>query len=131
MIDYVKYCRQNGEENATLKSKAHLFMDYHSYKINTQMQTRFLLMLYANLVATILTNPIDVCMTKIMTQQERKYTGLINCLLKVYREEGANKFLAGIHPRFMFNAMNGIMFLYLYEQTVSKYYDLYGSRGPE
>mmetsp|Transcript_31319 Transcript_31319/g.27671 ORF Transcript_31319/g.27671 Transcript_31319/m.27671 type:complete len:89 (-) Transcript_31319:45-311(-) len=60
MIEYVKHCRKNGEEDATLKSKSHLFMDYHNYKINTQMQTRFLLMLYANFVGTVLTNPIDV-----------------------------------------------------------------------
>ena len=131
MIEYVKHCRQNGESNATLKSKAYLFMDYHNYKISTEMQTRFLLMLYANAVGTVITNPIDVCLTKLVTQKERKYKGFIDCLIKVYRQEGPNKLMAGLHPRFMFNSINGVIFLYLYEQVISQFYNIYDERGRE
>lgn len=129
MIDYVKHWRENGEPDATLKNKTHLFIDYHNYKINTQMQTRFLLMLFANAIATLITNPIDVCLTKILTQQERKYTGLLNCMTTVLKEEGAGKLLSGIHPRFMFNSINGIIFLYIYEQLVGKFYEVYRDDG--
>ena len=123
MLGYLKYCREERGENATFESKKHLFIEYHNYDVKTKMNFRFLLMLLGNLVATLITNPIDVCLTKLITQQERKYNGLIDCLRKVYREEGARKFLGGIHPRFMFNAINGTMFLYIYEQVVTAFYD--------
>ena len=45
----------------------HLFYDHHIYEIRTGMQNRFLGMLLANLVATLITNPLDVCLTKLMT----------------------------------------------------------------
>jgi len=60
MIDYVKHLRRNGEPTATLKNKKHLFMEYHNYNVQTPMHYRFLMMLVANLVGTIITNPIDV-----------------------------------------------------------------------
>ena len=38
---------------------------------------------------------------------------------KVYSEEGAYKFfLGGIHPRFMFNMLNGAMFLFIYDRFI-------------
>ncbi|TNV71730.1 hypothetical protein FGO68_gene7209 [Halteria grandinella] len=83
-------------------------------------------MILANLLATLITNPIDVCVTKIMTQQQPKYTGFWQCLVSVYREEGARKFLSGIHPRFMLNFFNGALYLYVYDrfvQSVSSIYD--------
>lgn len=38
---------------------------------------------------------------------------------KVYTEEGPRKlFLGGIHPRFMFNMLNGAMFLFIYDRFI-------------
>ena len=76
------------------------------------------MLLLANLIGTLITNPIDVCLSKILTQtsKEPKYTGLINALKTVYKEEGAWKFLSGAHPRFMFNMVNGLMFLFIYDR---------------
>jgi hypothetical protein len=46
-----------------------------------------------------------------------RYKGLIQTLKTVYREEGRDKLLyGGIHPRFMFNFFNGIMFLFLLDR---------------
>jgi hypothetical protein len=46
-----------------------------------------------------------------------KYKGLINTMQTVYKEEGGRKLLlSGIHPRFMFNLMNGFLFLFVYER---------------
>lgn len=48
-----------------------------------------------------------------------KYTGLFNCAKQVYYEEGARKLtMGGIHPRFMFNMMNGCMFLFIYDRFI-------------
>jgi len=50
-----------------------------------------------------------------------KYSGLYNCLTTVYKEEGLKKlFLGGIHPRFMFNTFNGMMFLFIYDRFMYK-----------
>ena len=34
----------------------------------------------------------------------------------VYKEEGYQKFLSGLHPRFMFNLLNGMMYLFIYDR---------------
>ena len=80
-------------------------------------------MLVANFVATLLTNPFDVVLSKISTQQplhpasnSLKYSGFINCMRTVYAEEGWRKlWLGGLHPRFMFNLFNGFLFLFVYD----------------
>ena len=77
-------------------------------------------MVLASLLGTVITNPIDVCLTKILTQQERKYNGLLDCMKTVYREEGAWKFLSGVHPRFMLNMFNGALFLFVYDRFIQK-----------
>ena len=106
------------------------FYEYHNYKVKTNFTTRLTLMIIANAVACLITNPIDVCLTKILTQnpknirmeglepgQTKKYTGLIQALRTVYKEEGRNKLLlGGIHPRFMFNFFSGTMFLFIYDR---------------
>jgi hypothetical protein len=46
---------------------SYMFHDYHNYDVKTKIHVRYLYMLLANLVATLVTNPIDVCVTKIMT----------------------------------------------------------------
>jgi hypothetical protein len=46
-----------------------------------------------------------------------KYSGIFNCLKTVANEEGYQKlFLGGIHPRFMFNMVNGVAFLFFYDR---------------
>lgn len=49
-----------------------------------------------------------------------KYSGFFNCMSTVYREEGLKKlFLGGVHPRFMFNTFNGVMFLFIYDRFMA------------
>lgn len=79
------------------------------------------MLIFANLLGSLITNPIDVSLAKILTQNEKhatqaKYRGLIRTLLLVYKEEGASKFLSGLHPRFMFNMLNGFVFLFVYDR---------------
>ena len=87
------------------------------------MLYRLTSLIFANAVATLLTNPFDVVLSKIATQQpihpasnKLKYSGFINCMRSVYKEEGWRKLaLGGIHPRFMFNMFNGFLFLFVYD----------------
>jgi len=42
---------------------------------------------------------------------------MFQALKTVYYEEGARKlWTGGLHPRFMFNLMNGLVFLYFYDR---------------
>ena len=104
---------------------SYLFFEFHNYEVKTSMVTRLTLLLFGNFFATLATNPFDVCLSKLATQQRSvpegifKYSGFYNCLTTVYKEEGLKKlFLGGLHPRFMFNTLNGVMFLYIYDQFI-------------
>lgn len=119
IVDFMKQRREAGD-HATMADLQPFFYEYHNYEIKTPFTTRLTVLIVSNFVATVLTNPFDVCLSKIMTQNPReqkpKYTGLIDALRKVYKEEGREKFLSGLHPRFMFNLVNGLMFLFVYDR---------------
>lgn len=133
MADFMRqrrqYARDNGLPVESSYELSHLFFEFHNYEIKQRMTTRITYLILANAIATILTNPFDVCLTKIATQvpqyvgtqgeKAMKYRGFFNCLRTVYREEGLKKLmLGGAHPRFMFNMLNGCMFLFLYDRFV-------------
>lgn len=46
---------------------SHLFYDFHNYDVKTKIHVRYVMLVLANLMATLITNPIDVCLSKIMT----------------------------------------------------------------
>jgi len=68
----------------TLPELQSVFYDHHNYSIKTNYTTRITMLILANFVGTLLTNPIDVCLTKILTQKPFegtiKYRGLISTL---------------------------------------------------
>ena len=119
ILDFLKQRREAGYTDDA-KELQPFFYEYHNYSIKTPFTTRITILIFSNLVATALTNPIDVCLSKIMTQnpyqEKAKYKGLLDALRTVYREEGREKFLSGLHPRFMFNLVNGLMFLFVYDR---------------
>lgn len=51
----------------TFNDISYMFYEYHNYEIKTKMQYRYLYLIFANLIATLVTNPIDVCLSKILT----------------------------------------------------------------
>ena len=113
IADIMRQRRSEGHFE-TFDEISYMFYDFHSYEVKTRMHIRYLYLILANLLGTVITNPIDVCLTKMMTQQEPKYTGFWQCLRTVYAEEGAWKFLSGVHPRFMLNLFSGSLYLYVY-----------------
>tara|TARA_B110000285_G_C14851285_1_gene480056 strand:+ start:178 stop:732 length:555 start_codon:yes stop_codon:yes gene_type:complete len=119
IVDFMKQRREMGYEDS-LSDMQSVFYEQHNYIIKTKVTTRLTMLILANLFATAITNPIDVCLSKILTQNqasgEVKYKGLIHALKTVYKEEGRGKFLGGLHPRFMFNLFNGVMFLFVYDR---------------
>jgi hypothetical protein len=44
-----------------------MFYEFHNYEIKTKITTRLSFLILANFVSTLLTNPIDVCVSKMAT----------------------------------------------------------------
>jgi hypothetical protein len=56
-----------GTKPETVHELSHLFYEFHHYEIKTKITTRLTFLILANAVSTLLTNPIDVCLTKMAT----------------------------------------------------------------
>jgi len=74
----------------------------------------------AGAVAGGLTTPLDVCKTRIMLEQPgegqpKRYTGTIQALALIQREEGALALLSGIVPRVTWITIGGFIFFGAYE----------------
>jgi hypothetical protein len=58
----------DGTTPETVFDLSHLFYDFHNYEVKTKITTRLTWMIVANLVSTLITNPLDVCLSKMATQ---------------------------------------------------------------
>lgn len=121
IMEFKRIRREQGYNDSFADIQSTIY-EYHNYSIKTKFTTRLTMLILANLFGTFITNPIDVCLTKILTQNPDggppKYNGLIHALRTVYKEEGHMKFLSGVHPRFMFNLINGFLFLFVYDRFI-------------
>lgn len=70
-------------------------------------------------LAAGLTTPLDVVKTRLMTQRggqgNNAYTGLLDCLCRVAREEGVGALYRGLVPRVVNIALGGAIFFGAYE----------------
>ena len=86
ITDFMKqrraYTAMNGLPEESVHELSHLFYEFHNYSIHTKITTRLTFLILANLFGTLITNPLDVCLSKIASQQKQplgvdwKYTGL-------------------------------------------------------
>lgn len=82
----------------------------------------------AGFVAAIVTNPVDVVKTRLMNQgsatasQGIKYNGMLDCFVKIAREEGLRRFYAGFTPNAMRLGPQTIMTFIFYEQFTKLYH---------
>ena len=56
-----------GNNKETMADLGYLFYDFHNVEIRTKVTTRLTSLIAANAVATLATQPFDVCLTKILT----------------------------------------------------------------
>jgi solute carrier family 25 iron transporter 28/37 len=63
---------------------------------------------FAGIIASGITNPLDVAKTKLQTQGDLgvKYRGLLDAMYKIWLEDGVRGYLRGIGPRMMFNSLS-------------------------
>jgi len=62
-----------GMPEESMHDLSYLFYEFHNYEIKTKITTRLTFLILANLLATLATNPIDVCVSKMATQCKREY----------------------------------------------------------
>ncbi|GAN06388.1 S-adenosylmethionine mitochondrial carrier protein-like [Mucor ambiguus] len=79
-------------------------------------------------IGAAITTPLDVCKTRIMLSSKassnRPYTGIVDTMKRIVREEGAKKLLAGIGPRVMWISIGGSIFLGAYEKGLKTFTQL-------
>jgi solute carrier family 25 S-adenosylmethionine transporter 26 len=73
----------------------------------------------ASLVAQVLTTPLDVVRTRIMTQraEDPQYTGILDACKNITKEEGASALLSGTIPRALRSVLSGAIQFSTYEFT--------------
>jgi len=54
----------------------------------------------AAFIASVLSNPIDVVKTRLMTQRGGEYSGMSNCLIKIVAKEGPLSLYKGFGATF-------------------------------
>ncbi len=78
------------------------------------------------ILAGLLTTPIDVAKTRLMTQRDNYYKNLPDALSKIIKEEGVMKLFSAAHIRIFNLAFGGVVFFSSYEffkgQLLSKLY---------
>jgi solute carrier family 25 iron transporter 28/37 len=72
---------------------------------------------FAGVIASGITNPLDVAKTRLQTQGDLgvSYKGMMDAMYKIWIEEGAVGFMRGIGPRMMFNSMSAGICWTVYE----------------
>jgi hypothetical protein len=120
--DFIKRKEKNRE-----KYSVSYFMDYSTFQIHSKLQLILLNLITCSIVATILTQPIDVIITKILTQTRFKYKGLISSYFIIAREEGHKKlFYSGLSARMSFNTLSAMTVFMMYDniiKSIKAYYE--------
>ena len=69
ITDFMKQRRARlGDQAETVTDLSHLFYEFHSYEIKTKVTTRLTALILGNMIATLITNPFDVVLSKLATQ---------------------------------------------------------------
>jgi len=73
----------------------------------------------AGMIAAGLTNPLDLVRTRLQTQGEvkagPKYSGMLNTIATIWKEEGVIGFSRGVGPRMLFHSMSAAICWSVYE----------------
>jgi len=71
----------------------------------------------AGSIAAALTNPFDVAKTRLQTQGDtgKKYSGMSDALITMWKEEGKSGYLRGIRPRVILHSMSAAICWATYE----------------
>jgi len=84
----------------------------------------------AGSVAAALTNPMDVAKTRLQTQGDvgKKYSGMYNTLLTIWKEEGLTGYCRGIGPRVIMHSLSGALCWMSYEYSKNVLNKIFGEK---
>lgn len=120
--DYIKSKESNRER--ILVSD---FVDYSKIEIYSPFSMIFFNLIMCNIVATLVTQPLDVIATKILTQTEVRYRGMISAYKMIIKEDGVIKLVySGFQFRLAFNILSSMSVMILYEKInklIKDYYE--------
>ena len=120
--DYIKLKENNKE-----KFNVSYFMDYSTFHIYSPFLQIISNLILCTVVGTVITHPLDVIATRILTQTRLKYRGVIQSFKLILKEEGYNKlYRSGLNVRISFNLFSAMSVFLLYEnlhKTIKGYYD--------
>lgn len=105
----------NAAELATYDTfKQHLMM---RVGLGDHVGTHFLASMGAGFVAAVVSNPIDLSKSRLMTQGEnRVYRGMVHCIVKTVNEEGPLALYKGFVPNWMRLGTWCVLMFVTYEQ---------------
>jgi len=119
--DYIKL-----KEDKREKINVSYFMDYsnfHIYSSFLQIATNLIL---CTVIGTIITHPLDVIATRMLTQTRLKYRNIIQSYNLIMKEEGYKKmFRSGLTVRISFNLFSAMSVFLIYEQMVKTFRNYY------
>ncbi|KDN50771.1 hypothetical protein RSAG8_01269, partial [Rhizoctonia solani AG-8 WAC10335] len=72
--------------------------------------------LFAGLVCSITSNPVDVIKVRLMNDHERMYRGVTDCIVKTFRKEGPLAYYKGFGMCWIRVGTHTTLTLLLYEQ---------------
>nr|QKY15114.1 s-adenosylmethionine carrier 1 (SAMC1) [Polytomella parva] len=74
----------------------------------------------------VITTPLDVMKTRLMTQGATgKYSGLLDCVTRIVKEEGPSALMCGWQPRLLWISLGGFVFFPVLETSKNLYGQLY------
>lgn len=84
-------------------------IDYSNFLDNSTFNKRFLTVVCSSIFSTFITHPIDVLITKYLTQTDDTYKSYFQSILKIYKKEGIKKLsISGFAPRLSFNLLSAL-----------------------
>lgn len=103
------------------------FMDYSKFLIKSNFNSIFFNLISCTVIATVITQPLDIAITKLLTQVEPKYKGPFQAIKLIYQEQGIKKLVySGLTMRISFNVLSALSVLLFFENIknyLTKYYD--------
>lgn len=120
--DFIKIKENEGE-----RIQPSSFMDFSKFYVISPFPVVMANLVSCTIAATLITHPLDVIVTKIMTQTRLKYRGLFQSFKLIAKEEGHKKlFVSGLSFRVTFNILSSMTVFILYENMINfvkKYYE--------
>ncbi len=108
--DLIKIAEKEGQ-----KLDFHYFLDYSNMSLRSKDSFYAFNVILSTFFATLITHPLDVVNTKILTQTNLKYKGFFQASKLIIQEEGINSLLTNaLYFRFLFNVLSVSMSAYVF-----------------